>query len=287
MQPPIPQPRLNAGPAPVPLRGPRETPPEEESFLTKAPLTSILIALNVAIFALQVWHAAHHPDPDRPGSLASLGGMPEGTLLAFGANDSTRTVGDGRLETLVSSMFLHGDILHLVFNMVALRQVGVFLERAVTPTRMMPLYVLSGVVASLSSALVGWFMNAERLSVGASGAICGLVGAALVTGYRIEGPSSPVMRIMARWLLSIVIFGLVVRAVKGLSGSGGGVDNAAHLGGAISGAVVAMLWKRGRSPAAWVRTASTVGFVALLAATATAVVVRENVSDSPPNRGGR
>ncbi len=263
----------------MPVRAPRESKPDQESYFRRAPLTSVLIALNVAVFALQVWHAASHPALGRPGSLASLGGMPQATLHAFGANDSTRTVGDGRIETLVSSMFLHGDLLHIVFNMVALRQVGAYIERSVSATRMMPLYLISGIGASLASALVGWFLGSERLSVGASGAICGLVGAALVTGYRIEGPSSPVMRVMARWLLSIVLFGVVVRAINGLVGGGGGIDNAAHIGGAISGAVIAMLWRRGKTPTAALRWGTLIAFVLTLGATATAVVVRE--TDDP------
>lgn len=275
MQAPIPQPRLQPNVPQVPVRAPRDGEPPEEPFLKRAPLTTVLIGLNVAIFTLQVWHAAYHghPDPNGPaGGIGSLATMPSYTLHVFGANDAELTMNSGHVEALLASVFLHGSLLHLAFNMFALRQIGQFMERTVTATRMMSLYVVSGVVASLSSAFVGWFLDAGRLSVGASGAICGLIGAALVTGYRIEGPSSPVMRTMARWLLSVVIFGLVTR---GLTRGRGGVDNAAHIGGAISGAVIAMLWRRGREPSPMVKLLTLASFVGLLGGTAVAVVIRD------------
>lgn len=263
----------------VPVRAPQASKPDQESYFRRAPLTSVLIALNIAVFAFQVWHAVYYgrAEPGAPvGGVGSLASMPSNTLHVFGANDAELTMTAGHVETLLASVFLHGSLLHLAFNMVALRQVGPFLERTVTATRMMPLYLISGILASLSSAMVGWFLDAGRLSVGASGAICGLLGAALVTGYRIEGPSSPVMRIMARWLLSVVIFGLVTRGISKLSGGRGGVDNAAHIGGAISGAVIAMLWRRGKTPTAALRWGTLIAFILTLGATATAVVVREH-----------
>lgn len=236
------------------------------------------MALNIGVFALQVWHAAVYGQAESSapaGTLGSLASMPPNTLHAFGANDAELTMTAGHVETLLASVFLHGSLLHLAFNMVALRQVGPVLERGVSATRTMPLWVVSGIVASLSSAMVGWFLDAGRLSVGASGAICGLIGAALVTGYRIEGPQSPIMRTMARWLLSVVLFGLVTRGISRLSGGRGGVDNAAHIGGAISGAVIAMLWRRGQAPNAILRVATPIAFAAILLATAVAVFIRE------------
>jgi rhomboid protease GluP len=79
------------------------------------------------------------------------------------------------------------------------------------------------------------------LSVGASGAICGLIGAALVIGYRVEGPKSALMRAMARWLITLFALGLVVSFFA----RRGGFDNAAHFAGSIAGASVAAAWRRG------------------------------------------
>lgn len=287
MQPPVPQPRLQPGVPAVPLRAPQRSSPPEESFVRRAPLTSFLIATNVVVFVLQAWHAATfgRPYPGAPGgALGSLAAMPPNTLHVFGANDAELTMAAGHVETLLASVFLHGSLLHLAFNMIALRQVGPVIERTVSATRMIPLYVVSGVLASLSSAMVGWFIDAGRLSVGASGAICGLLGAALVTGYRVEGPSSPLMRAMARWLLSVVLFGLVTRGISRISGGQGGVDNAAHIGGAIAGAVIAMLWRRGKTPGPIARTATLVGFVALLLGTVVTVAVREHDDEAPTKK---
>ena len=70
---------------------------------------------------------------------------------------------------------------------------------SVRPVRFFPLFLMTGVVGSAASALVGWTAT-ERLSAGASGAICGVIGAAAVLGYRTQGARGPLTTSMARWL---------------------------------------------------------------------------------------
>jgi rhomboid protease GluP len=204
-------------PAPQRIVQPKPAPREEERGPV-SPLTWAIIFANVAVFAAQVWY----------GGLSGLRDMSEQTVLAFGANNVGATLYEGRFETLLASCFVHGSLLHIAFNMVALRQVGTFVERAVGPARMATLYLLSGVIGSAASTFSGWLSGEQHISVGASGAICGLIGAGAVLGYRIEGKKSPIMRALARWLLSLLA-----------------LDNAAHIGGAVSGALVASLWQRG------------------------------------------
>ncbi len=211
--------------------------------------------MNVVVFAAQVWH----------GGLGSLTNMPGDTLLAFGGNYAGATVYEGRYETLLTSCFVHGSLLHIAFNMVALRQIGPFVERAVGVGRMAPLYVASGIVGSAGSTFFGWLSGGQRLGVGASGAICGLIGAALVIGYRLEGPKSPIMRMMGGWLLTILGLGLVVSFLIRLGGASGGFDNAAHAGGAISGAAIAVMWRRGRPYSKGLTTGILIACAALVA----------------------
>src|SRR5262249_50316108 len=149
-----------------------------EDDLATAPLTRALIVANVAIFVVQLLVSR---------SRAGLVAMPEPAMLAFGANYAPFTVGDLRVETLVTSCFLHFSAMHLAFNMYALRQVGPFVERSVGPARFLPMFVVTGIVGSAASALLGWFTHPERLSAGASGAICGVIGAAMVLDGRTEG----------------------------------------------------------------------------------------------------
>ena len=89
---------------------------------TGAPVTGALIAVNVGVFAAQVYLA---------GGWSYLRGMPDGVLRWLGANASLWTISDTRLETLVTSCFLHSSILHLFINMLVLWQVGPLLERAI------------------------------------------------------------------------------------------------------------------------------------------------------------
>lgn len=209
------------------------------------PVTNVIVSTNVALYIVMALLST---------TKSAVFAMPEGTMKLFGANMALFTVGDQRFETLLTSCFLHFSLLHLGFNMVALRQVGPFVERSVGPARFLPLYVVSGVLGSVTSALFGWKFNAGQISAGASGAICGVIGAAMVLGVRTQGLRGPLAMGMARWLAGIVVLGMLAR-----------FDNAAHIGGALAGAGIAALWQRGRT---YTRTAEIVivGAMALVTA---------------------
>jgi rhomboid protease GluP len=192
-----------------------------------APFTRAIIWANVIVFVAQLVVAR---DP------IALMIMPADVVLAFGANESALTIGDGQVATMLTSCFLHASILHIGFNMVALRSVGPFVERAVGTARFAPMYVASGIAGSALSAITGWIRLRPSVSVGASGAICGVIGAAMIIGARTQGWRGPLTQAMGRWLATIFILGALPQ-VK--------IDNAAHAGGAIAGALVASLWRRG------------------------------------------
>lgn len=203
---------------------------------TGAPVTGALVAVNVGVFAAQVYLA---------GGWSYLRGMPDSVLRWLGANASLWTISDTRLETLVTSCFLHSSILHLFINMLVLWQVGPLLERAIGSARFFPLYLASGIVAGASSAIMGRFF-APTVSFGASGALCGIVAAAIVVGVRTEGWRGELAFGMGRWLALFVLVGLVRVALdRSLFPGIAQIDNAAHIGGALGGAVVATTWQRG------------------------------------------
>lgn len=195
-------------------------PPE----LSEAKVTRALVALCLVAYAACVIHAR------TPRAILVV---PQETMLLFGANLASLTVGDRRFESLLASCFLHFDFLHLSFNIVALRSVGPYVERSVGPARFFPLVLGAGIAGSVMSALVGWTAT-ERLSAGASGAICGIMGAAAVLGYRTQGPRGPLTTQMAVWLVVTMALGTVAH-----------FDNWAHGGGALAGALVAASWRRG------------------------------------------
>lgn len=240
----------------------------DERGLTNAPITAALIAANAGVFAAQVSLA---------GNLRfAFGGADQrdhtiwnAILRWLGGNDSSFTIADARLETLVTSCFLHGSILHLGFNLLVLWQVGPFLERAIGRARFFPLYLGAGIMGSAFSAIAGRLYGAA-LSIGASGAICGLIGAMLVLGARTQGWRGPLARQMAGWLAFLFVLGLA----KNLQGGMVQVDNAAHIGGALGGVIIAATWRRGVTYTERMQQIIVAACVALVIVTSLTVYVR-------------
>lgn len=148
-------------------------------------------------------------------------------LLLLGA---TGTIPIGRFHhwwTLVSASYLHGGVLHIVFNMLALRQISPFVIREYGIHRMIVIYTLSGVGGFLASYLAG-----VGFTIGASAAVCGLIGAALYYGKRRGGNyGRAVYRQVGGWALGIFLFGLLVP----------GINNWAHGGGMAAGILMGLL----------------------------------------------
>lgn len=177
-------------------------------------VTWILIALNIAAYGWMLTRGA---------DLMSVGGQ-----LAYdlGANQYHAVRIDGELWRLASSVFLHGGLLHLAFNMWGLRVLGPFVEAYLGATGFLALYLVCGVAAS--SVSIHW--NPATVSLGASGAIFALLGAELAffVRHRREIPGA----IFHGQIKSIGML-IAINVVFGLSMPQ--VDNAAHLGGLAFG----------------------------------------------------
>ncbi len=239
---------LSPQPRPVYVEPPNDDRLVPPRWLDQAPVTRSLLALNVAMFLVQ-------------SALTRLvTDLSSRAALALGASYAFATVGEHRWETLVTACFLHGGIIHLAFNMVALWQAGPIVERAVGSARMAPLYLVAGALGNALSVAHGWLAGEEGFTVGASGAIMGVIAAALVVGWRVQGWRGPLTQAMARWLGFVAVFG----ALSGMTG--GRVDNAAHLGGAIAGAAIATTWRRGLRYSARATVAIVAGCAAVLVA---------------------
>ncbi|HEV3192663.1 MAG TPA: rhomboid family intramembrane serine protease [Polyangiaceae bacterium] len=215
-------------PPPIATGMPDDRPPSPRDWLSHAPVTRALLFLNAAVFVVEVARSHHVMD------------LPPKDALALGANYGLATIGESRWETLVTACFLHAGIIHLGFNMLALWQAGPLVERAVGSARMAPMYLVAGAFGNLLSVGYGWLARSGSFSVGASGAISGVIAAALIVGWRVSGWRGPLTQAMARWLGFVVLFGILSNA------SGGRIDNAAHIGGALAGAVIAAMWRRGQ-----------------------------------------
>ena len=130
--------------------------------MPKVSVTSVLLALNVVIFGLML---AWGMDPMQP----AIDG-----LIQWGANYGPKTT-QGEWWRMFTCMFLHIGVLHLLFNMLALWNVGSCMERLLGSTGFLVLYLLAGLLGSVAS--VAW--NPFVVSAGASGAIFGLYGGLL------------------------------------------------------------------------------------------------------------
>jgi membrane associated rhomboid family serine protease len=137
-------------------------------------------------------------------------------------------IAQGEWWRLLTSTLLHGSILHLLFNMYALHWLGPQLERSLGHVRFAALYILSALGGSVASY---WFSDLRTVSVGASGAIFGLITATIVIGREMRTDVSQL----------IVLLGLNV--VIGFLQSG--IDWRAHFGGAITGAAIAFIYTKG------------------------------------------
>ena len=149
------------------------------------------------------------------------------SLLLLGA---TGTVPIDRLHrwwTLVSAGFLHGGILHIFFNMAALRQLASVVNREFGAYRMFVIYTVSGIIGFLISYLAG-----ISLTIGASASVCGLIGALLYYGKSRGGIyGRRLYRQVFTWVVFLAAFGLMVP----------GINNWGHGGGILAGIVAGFL----------------------------------------------
>ncbi len=176
-------------------------------------MTPLLANLNIVLFFLMVATGVNILEPD------------SNSLLAWGANFKALTL-RGQWWRLITACFLHIGVVHLLLNMYALLSIGFLLEPYLGRRRFLAAFLLTGIVASLTSL---WW-HSGGISAGASGAIFGMYGVflAMLTTNLIEKSSRKPL------LVSIIIF----VGYNLLGGLKDGIDNAAHLGGLISGLAI-------------------------------------------------
>ena len=174
-------------------------------LIARPVVTYTLIGINVVVFLLQFAAGVN--------AVAGDWGMWPVAVAA-----------GGEWWRLVTAAFLHGSFLHIAFNMYVLFALGPTLERILGHGRYLTLYVLAAIGGGVASYA---FSDIRTVSVGASGAIFGLMGALVVAGRRL------------RYDITQVLILLGINVVIGFFAPG--VDWRAHLGGLVTGAVVAAI----------------------------------------------
>ena len=136
---------------------------------------------------------------------------------------------EGEWWRLSTYIFLHAGLVHILFNLIALQQIGPQIEQVFGRGRMLFFFMLTGIAAGAGSELLGL----RGVGIGASGALMGLIGLAAGWGQR-DGTAmgKAVRNQMAMWGFYTMIFGYMI-----------GADNAAHGSGFVSGALLGLLCK--------------------------------------------
>jgi rhomboid protease GluP len=184
---------------------------------------------------------------------------------AFGASGAIPLFGYGMWWTPLSAGWLHGSVLHILFNMLWIRQLGPVVGDIYGAARMVIIYTIAGIAGFVLSSLAGYylggmplFLRGAMLTLGASAPIFGLLGALVHYGRR--GGSSLVGGQAMQYAVILFVYGLLW--------PGGGIDNYAHAGGFLGG-YLASLWL---DPLKRERTDHFVWAVVCLVATALAIL---------------
>lgn len=189
------------------------------NVLRKSPAAVSLIVINLVVFAFSFLQVNSF---DEPGWSFNL--------LSLGAEFNPFTL-DGQWYRIVTHMFLHGNLIHLVLNMYGLYAVGTTLEGEVGTTHFLWVYSLTGV----AGALVSLYWTLFAIGVGASGAIFGLFGFSLVLNIvQSRREQQSIIPIVLNFIVFLGINLYFAQAFK--------ADTAAHLGGLACGVIIGVLY---------------------------------------------
>lgn len=163
-------------------------------------------------------------------SAPALGGISTGVLVRLGAK--CPLIFAGQWWRLVTAVFLHAGLIHIGFNLWCLFDVGPMVESLFSSSKYVVMYLVTGVFGYVISL---WWMP-MGISIGASGAIMGLIGILIGASFHHGALGKDMRRQLWHWVIYIAIFGLLPMFA---------VDNAAHFGGFISGLALGYLVPEG------------------------------------------
>jgi rhomboid protease GluP len=180
--------------------------------------TSSLVAANLALYAIS-WYLTQNLASAELNAAPSMGGIDNQVLIRLGAKYGPYMVA-GQWWRLVTAVFLHAGLFHIVMNLWCLFDLGPAVESLFSTTKFIVFYLVAGIVGFILSFLWSPFV----VSIGASGAILGLIGVLIGASFHHGGLGRDMRSPLWRWIIYILIFGYFFRG-----------DNAAHIGGACAG----------------------------------------------------
>ncbi len=193
---------------------------EITAFLkSRQPVNLIIVAINVIVFVI----------------LSLMGDTENGYFMATHGACLSMDVAEGKYYELVTSMFLHFGAEHLFYNMLVLIFLGDTLEKMAGKVRYLLIYMAGGIIGNIVSVLFELHTEDYSVSAGASGAIFAVIGAlacaVIINRGKIADYSGRRLLMMA-----------VLSVLQGLTA--GGINNCAHIGGLVTGFVLALVFYR-------------------------------------------
>ncbi|NFV13869.1 rhomboid family intramembrane serine protease [Clostridium sporogenes] len=180
----------------------------------KATITKIIIGINIFMYLITAFLSKNILSSNI-------------RVLVFLGAKANSFINNGEYYRLITSMFLHGGLIHLALNMYALNSIGPLIENYFGKVKYLIIYFISGILSSYFS-----YLFSPSVSIGASGAIFGVLGATLIIAYKNRKRGG-------KEFLNNIISVIVVNLILGFSIPN--VDNFGHIGGLIGGIIVTLI----------------------------------------------
>ena len=186
--------------------------------------TMMVLLANTLLFALVLLRPVIVEGQETATPFSRLWGFDGLSLIRYGSGYSELTVALHEWWRIVTPIFLHGGLLHFVFNSMALVRLGPLVEEEFGTERLATIWFVTGVAGSAASQ----YLRNPTHTVGASGALCGLLGLLLVHGWRIGGSYGARLKsVMAQNVVLMIGMSLLPR-----------IDWMNHLGGVLAGCLL-------------------------------------------------
>jgi len=219
---------------------------------TNAPVTYCILSLCCLLYGISLLYSTRSGNPLMPqggglSAIFNIGGIDGHTTLLLGSTLPWQyIVVYNQWWRLITAVFLHGSLMHIVFNMWVIMDIGPMVEELFGSARYLFLYIATGAFGYVVSSFFG------NHSVGASGALLGLIGVLLASTTRSSGAAAQSLRSsLIKWIIYIAVLGFMMS----------GIDNYAHFGGLAAGFALGKLFvdrpPQGQSE---VRTANILGW---------------------------
>ncbi|MEG1003383.1 rhomboid family intramembrane serine protease [Clostridium sp.] len=190
-----------------------------KNLFKQSPVTMTLILINVIIFLLTAIASKN---------IIDINGL---VLVKYGAKVNY-LINEGEIWRLVTCSFLHGGLMHIVFNMYSLFVVGSVVEKIFGVKKYLSIYFVS----AITSSALSYFLAPDTISVGASGAIFGVLGAFLLFALKEKEH-------LQKGVIGNVVAVIALNLYIGITSSN--IDNLGHIGGFVGGFLLATLLYRG------------------------------------------